>query len=262
MPRDEFLIYRQIEQSRTTGVWTKTIKNRTNLHQTVMTKCLKSLEGKRLIKAIRSVKYPSRKIYMLAHLMPSEDVTGGPWFADGELDVDLIDELSDVICAFVSQSSWGEPSGPTAAEIRRKRDAVALARKKAVKSDADDKGDEPRFRPKLRNGQVPVPRPAGFKGYPTVFTILNFLEAAQIAQVELTEEDLKILLDMLVFDGRLEKMGGLGYRTVRELDEEQSRLVNGLSEAPCGRCPVFNLCEEGGPVNASNCVYFAEWLGT
>ena len=36
---------------------------------------------------------------------------------------------------------------------------------------------------------------------------------------------------------------------------------NGLSEVPCGRCPVFNLCEVGGPVSAENCVYFEEWLG-
>lgn len=35
---------------------------------------------------------------------------------------------------------------------------------------------------------------------------------------------------------------------------------NGLSEVPCGRCPVFNLCEVGGPVNAEECVYLDEWL--
>jgi DNA-directed RNA polymerase III subunit RPC6 len=35
---------------------------------------------------------------------------------------------------------------------------------------------------------------------------------------------------------------------------------NGLTETPCGRCPVFDLCEEGGPVSPSNCVYFVQWL--
>jgi DNA-directed RNA polymerase III, subunit C34 len=37
-------------------------------------------------------------------------------------------------------------------------------------------------------------------------------------------------------------------------------LSNALTEAPCGRCPVFDLCEEGGPVSPSNCVYFTKWL--
>ncbi len=254
MPGDERLIYNHIKSTNSTGMWTRTIKIKTNLHQTVMIKCLKSLESKRIIKAIRSVKYPSRKIYMLAHLMPAEDVTGGPWFSDGELDVDLIDELSDVICTYVAKNSWIEQRGPSAADLKRKRDSVLAAQAKGVRN------EELRFRPKLRGGRAAVPRPPGHNDYPTVSSILEFLEAAQIAQIELTESDLANLLDMLVFDGRLEKMGHRGYRTVRELDEDPSGSGNGLSQAPCGRCPVFSLCEENGPVNASNCEYFEEWL--
>ena len=41
-------------------------------------------------------------------------------------------------------------------------------------------------------------------------------------------------------------------------DPDESATV--LSEAPCGRCPVFDLCEEGGPVAPSNCEYFNDWL--
>jgi DNA-directed RNA polymerase III subunit RPC6 len=38
------------------GIWTKHLKAKTKLHQTVITRCLKSLESKQLIKAIKSVK--------------------------------------------------------------------------------------------------------------------------------------------------------------------------------------------------------------
>jgi DNA-directed RNA polymerase III subunit RPC6 len=38
------------------GIWTKHLKAKTELHQTVITRCLKSLESKQLIKAIKSVK--------------------------------------------------------------------------------------------------------------------------------------------------------------------------------------------------------------
>jgi DNA-directed RNA polymerase III subunit RPC6 len=29
---------------------------------------------------------------------------------------------------------------------------------------------------------------------------------------------------------------------------------------PCGKCPVFSFCQEGGPVNATECVYIEDWL--
>ena len=36
----------------------------------------------------------------------------------------------------------------------------------------------------------------------------------------------------------------------------------GLNQAPCGRCPTFEFCKDGGPVNAGDCVYYGEWLDT
>lgn len=38
------------------GIWTKHLKGKTELHQTVINRCLKSLEQKGLIKAVKSVK--------------------------------------------------------------------------------------------------------------------------------------------------------------------------------------------------------------
>lgn len=32
------------------------------------------------------------------------------------------------------------------------------------------------------------------------------------------------------------------------------------AEAPCVRCPQFDFCEEGGPVNAAGCEYLKQWL--
>ena len=38
------------------GIWTKHLKAKTELHQTVIDRCLKSLTQKQLIKAVKSVK--------------------------------------------------------------------------------------------------------------------------------------------------------------------------------------------------------------
>lgn len=43
---------------------------------------------------------------------------------------------------------------------------------------------------------------------------------------------------------------------------QPERLLNfGFSQAPCGRCPSFDFCKGGGPVNPQECVYYGEWLG-
>ncbi len=50
---------------------------RTNLAQPQVTKIIKVLENRALIKSIKSVNNPSRKLYMLSELEPSRELTGG-----------------------------------------------------------------------------------------------------------------------------------------------------------------------------------------
>lgn len=83
------------------------------------------------------------------------------------------------------------------------------------------------------------------------------MKNSDLTELELAEADIKSLLDVLVYDGKIERVvGGTAYKAARKVGTE-----NGFTEAPCGRCPVFGLCREGGPVSASNCKYFEEWLG-
>eukprot|EP00877_Chromochloris_zofingiensis_P008185 jgi/Chrzof1/361/Cz01g13040.t1 len=76
---EELLVYQVIKQAGNTGVWTKDMKIRTNLAQPQITKILKALEGRHLIKSVKNVNNPSRKLYMLAELEPSREITGGAW---------------------------------------------------------------------------------------------------------------------------------------------------------------------------------------
>ncbi len=56
MNTDESMIYSHIESSGREGIWSKTIRARTNLHQTIVQRCLKNLENQRYIKVVKSVK--------------------------------------------------------------------------------------------------------------------------------------------------------------------------------------------------------------
>jgi hypothetical protein len=100
------------------GVWTRTLRAKTNLHVQVVTRCIKTLETQKLIKNVKSVKvssrplsvvrcitvvnkfqmakHPTRKLYMLASLTPSVELTGGPWYTDQDLDTAFIDMVLKV----------------------------------------------------------------------------------------------------------------------------------------------------------------------
>jgi DNA-directed RNA polymerase III subunit RPC6 len=133
-----------------------------------------------------------------------------------------------------------------------------------------------------------LPMPAGYKHYPTVAEIAKFIHDTGITNnTTLGEADIQQLVDVLTYDGLIEmvRVGRRrGYRVARAAKQDTvpfhkrqkereagvgldlplvpgaEPLGNGLTEAPCGRCPVFELCEEGGPVSPSNCVYFLQWL--
>jgi DNA-directed RNA polymerase III subunit RPC6 len=61
-------IIQVIERAGNKGVWTKDIKMQTNVQQQTLTKSLKQLESRRLVKSVKSVTSKSRKLYMLYDL--------------------------------------------------------------------------------------------------------------------------------------------------------------------------------------------------
>ncbi|KAG6844542.1 hypothetical protein H0H93_016450, partial [Arthromyces matolae] len=52
---EEKLVLGHIKASHNEGIWTKHLKAKTNLHQTIIDRCLKTLTQKRLIKRVPSV---------------------------------------------------------------------------------------------------------------------------------------------------------------------------------------------------------------
>ncbi|XP_010632456.1 DNA-directed RNA polymerase III subunit RPC6 isoform X2 [Fukomys damarensis] len=89
------------------------------------------------------------------------------------------------------------------------------------------------------------------------------------SKVELSMEDIETILNTLIYDGKVEmtiiaaKEGTVGsvdghmklYRAVSPIIPP-----TGLVRSPCGLCPVFDDCHEGGEISPSNCIYMTEWL--
>lgn len=83
------------------GIWTRDIKVATNIPQHTLTKTLKILEQRSLVKSVRSVVSKSKKLYMLYDVMPAKEITGGPWYSDQEFDHEFVAELGNFVVQVV-----------------------------------------------------------------------------------------------------------------------------------------------------------------
>lgn len=251
---DERIVYQCIRGADNKGIWTRDLKNKTGLHQTVITKVLRVLENRRLIKAVRSVKHATRKVYMLFHLEPSTSITGGPWFNENELDTEFIEVLCKSCHRIVLKLSGQE--------------------QQMASLDSQNAGIV-----SLRHVH-----------FPTLSEISKVLLSSGVmsAGVVLTEEDVQMVLERLVFDGVLERFipprsvimqhTSLTHQSANRLvDDDDLDEMNAeslyvyravrssldwsrIGAAPCGTCPVQHCCGDRGPVTPAKCVYFTQWL--
>ena len=121
-----------------------------------------------------------------------------------------------------------------------------------------------------------IPYPAGYDGYPSLTDLTKYINEAKVIDTVLPTSAVDQVLRVLVYDDKLIKMKRQGKDNEGEIVVYKARRTpdvvletqgapdslegNGMTEIPCGRCPVFDLCEEGGPVSASNCEYWDKWI--
>ncbi|KAH8679918.1 RNA polymerase Rpc34 [Tricladium varicosporioides] len=265
---EQEMVYGLIDEAEHEGIWTKTIKAKLKIHDTVMNKAIKHLESKNMIAEMKSVEHPTRKMWIKASLRPSERATGGPWYTDGELDEEFISQCMSVIYAhvkkksfYVSASAMRKPKKMINGKHMTSEQAKA-ARDKVLGKEEQERNNVKAE--KMRRYEAHFPMPVGYNDYPGLDEITQYVDRNEFTNQILTASEIQQLLDIMCYDDILEKVlgvgDGVGYRALRRtlLDEEDRGSV--LSEAPCGRCPVFDLCEEGGPVGPSNCEYLTQWL--
>ena len=106
---NELLVYQKIEEARNRGLFQKDLKSKTgitnpNTIKTIIDKLVK----RKLIKDFTSVHTGKKKMYILAELEPSAELTGGNWYTNGELDCDLVDTCYKLaLCVFRNKKRDG-----------------------------------------------------------------------------------------------------------------------------------------------------------
>lgn len=232
MDAHEKMIYSHVKAHGNQGIWLKDLIRDTNLHRNVATKTLKSMENKNIIKNVKSVKTPSKKIIMLFHLNPSTEITGGAWFTDNELDTEFVQNLVKVIAHYITQQCM---RGHLASQA-----------------------------------SMPI-YPPDMHPYPTAHDILDFITTSKLTEIQLELTDIKELLEMMIYDGKIVQVLGAGSGLQRgaKVPEMTYKLAPGhgqplfaehLSQVPCAHCPVYSSCQAVGPVTPITCQYFAKWL--
>lgn len=171
MSGEEAMVLGHIQASANEGIWTKHLKAKTELHQTVIDRCLKSLVQKQLVKAIKAVRHPTRKIYMLAHLEPSVELTGGPWYTDNELDTEFIKLLSTACLHYIRDRSFPKQSSKASSQNDYRLYSISTA-----------------------------------PSYPSAQQIQHFLSKSKITETQLGVEHVEMLLRVLELDGEIEKL--------------------------------------------------------
>ncbi|KAA8495942.1 DNA-directed RNA polymerase III subunit RPC6 [Porphyridium purpureum] len=214
---EDRLVLSLVKDASNMGIWAKDLRTKSGLQLNQFTKVLKTLEGRQLIKSVKSVKAKNKKFYMLFEIEPSAELAGGPWFSDQkELDLDFIYALQQALVHYMADVG-----------------APILAKQAA-----------------------------------------EYIASSQISKEVLDEQHIKDLLDVLVYDGQVERNAILNPEEAMDLaDEDREDHPEYLyslakrhtgpatcTEMPCGVCPVEHLCTPGGDVSPRRCPYMKEWL--
>lgn len=259
-------MYSIIDEGGSDGAWTKIIKTRSNLHEAVYKAAIKHLESKNMVTDMKSVEHPTRKMYIKTSVRQSDKSTGGPWFTNGELDAEFINVIAKVLYNHIKGKTFYHASvAPGSPRLPKKvisKKGMSVEEAKVLR--ASVLGEQPSaYAVRQLAFQRYLPMPAGYDRYPTANDLTQFVEHSPVTSQTLSEEEIQQLLDVLVFDDKIEKVsvgGKVVYRALRHSLVDEEDMGSQLAEVPCGRCPVFDLCEEGGPVGPSNCEYFSAWL--
>ncbi|KAL6505167.1 hypothetical protein OROGR_024984 [Orobanche gracilis] len=99
----ERIILNSIRSKKDLGIWIRDLKQESKLPHSLCDKAVKSLVSKKLIKEVQNVQNKAKKHYMASEFEPCKEISGGDWFANGEFNTSLIDDLKKACFRYISE---------------------------------------------------------------------------------------------------------------------------------------------------------------
>lgn len=179
--QEEKIVFAIIEKAGNLGSWIRDIRSQSNLGQTQLNKVLKSLEGKKLIKVVKTVNATKKKVYMLYNVEPDHSVTGGAWYSEQDFESEFVEILNQQCYRFLHhRMTVSQATATTVGPIAAKNASMCSP------------GD-----------------------------VATYIGELGISKVALKEKDMEAILDTIVADGKAEKCtstdGAVLYRAVLPL---------------------------------------------
>ncbi|XP_067950721.1 DNA-directed RNA polymerase III subunit RPC6-like isoform X2 [Watersipora subatra] len=87
----------------------------------------------------------------------------------------------------------------------------------------------------------------------------HYISALGISKVQLTVDDMEMVLNALIYDGKVEKTLDAQHRSLYRAVTSPVNSVS-MAKVPCGVCPVSHECEIGGTISPTTCPYLNDWL--
>ncbi|CAF3332447.1 unnamed protein product [Rotaria socialis] len=222
----ERVVYQLVKESGNLGIWMRDIRIKTKLSQTILTKTLKSLESKKLIKAVKSVHASKKKVYMLYEMTPDPTITGGTWYSDHEFEAEFVRVLNEQ-CARLLDERLEEATTkfPNDPFLRRTSSLVSSVDLVALINEM---------------------------GIATVSLTVQDIESILYTLIS----DGKVEKTTVATTANNETGNRQSlYRSVRSMLDSSPVVRN-----PCGICPVFKDCHDDGLITPKTCIYLNKWL--
>jgi DNA-directed RNA polymerase III subunit RPC6 len=249
----ERAVYEQIRLAGVYGIWVRHIRGRLGLPLSDVNRALKELQRRGLVKQVQNIRNKTRKLYMLAELEPSRDVTGGPFYDDeGTFDHEFIHQLRELIWRRLMQMPWSSASELTdflnqsnvlrftleTTDLELVLQTMCWDRMLCRATLASARVQE------IRDARHVEKRPKN-----------NAPITADAPNVEAGNETSAVLYYACV-RGR----AGLASLPDSLIPSERLGLDSALCEIPCAKCPVREKCSQQNPlVNARVCPYMEAW---
>jgi DNA-directed RNA polymerase III subunit RPC6 len=118
---EEKVVFDIIKEAGNMGIWIRDIRVQSNLTMTQLNKIVKSLENKKLIKAVKSVSASKKKVYMLYELDPHRSLTGGAWYSDQDFESEFVTVLNQQCYRYLVDKREQANSHPVEFGLRARR---------------------------------------------------------------------------------------------------------------------------------------------
>lgn len=102
LTEDEVLIYNTIEMVQHKGIGNLELKSKVGMNPQQIRKIISKLEKKGYVKSFKPINSKIKKMWIIASINPTEEMTGGIWYTDSSFDKILMDSLIEKVSTMVA----------------------------------------------------------------------------------------------------------------------------------------------------------------